>query len=86
MDNELCWLVDRLRGMGYYHTIEVELRLGKLGQSDIYHGDDPGGYDFTQFLPRFREKGVVTILDYPDPITFPGDPMSKHCNFLNWPY
>jgi hypothetical protein len=25
--------------------------------------DDPGEYDFTEFLPEFREKGIVTIID-----------------------
>jgi len=82
MDKELCGLVDRLYGMGYCHTLEVELRLGKLGQVQNFRGDDPGGYDFTKFLPRFREKGVVTIADYPDFIAFPGDHMSKHCNIF----
>jgi len=82
MDEQLCELVDRLRGTGYYHTLEVELRLGKLGRRGSDRGDDPGECDFTEFLPRFREKGVVTILDQPDRITFPGDPISEHCNLL----
>ena len=25
--------------------------------------NDPGEYDFIGFLPEFREKGVVTIID-----------------------
>ena len=54
-DKALCKLVDRLRAMGYFHTLEVELRITKIG-------DGPGGYDFTKFLPEFREKGVVTII------------------------
>ena len=56
VDEKLCELVDRLRGAGYRHTLEVELRLRDIG-------DDPGRYDFSMFLPEFREKGVVTITD-----------------------
>lgn len=55
IDAELCRLVDRLRATGYRHTLEVELRLTKIGE-------DPGECDCTRFLPRFREKGVVTIV------------------------
>ena len=84
MDKELCGLVVRLRGMGYCHTLEVELRLGKLGRRGDYRGDDPGECDFTEFLPRFREKGIVTVIDRPDHLTFPGDHMSEHCNLLRW--
>lgn len=53
IDEELCRLVDRLCAMGYRHTLEVELRLEEI----------PGGprkYGFTEFLHKFREKGVVT--------------------------
>lgn len=56
VDEQLCGLVDRLRAMGYRHTLEAELRLIEIG-------DDPEMYDFTIFLPGFREKGVVTIID-----------------------
>ena len=56
VDEQLCGVVDRLRAMGYRHTLEAELRL-----TDI--GGDPGKYDFTIFLPEFREKGIVTIID-----------------------
>ena len=56
VDEQLCGLVDRLRTAGYNRTLEVKLRLAK------YEGD-PGEYDFTKFLPGFREKGVVTIID-----------------------
>ena len=56
VDKQLCGLVDRLRVAGYRHTLEVELRL--------FHAmDDPGTYPFAIFLPKFREKGVVTITD-----------------------
>ena len=53
---QLCGLVDRLRAVGYRHTLEVELRLAK-------HKGDPGEFNFTTFLPGFREKGIVTITD-----------------------
>ena len=56
IDEELCMLVDRLRGTGYRHTLEVELRLTQVG-------DGPEEYDFTQLLPEFTEKGIVTIID-----------------------
>ena len=56
IDRDLCGLVDRLHRVGYRHTLEVELRLMKIGS-------EPGEYDFTKVLPDFREKGAVTIID-----------------------
>ena len=56
IDEGLCELVDRLRAAGYRHTLEAELRLTGIG-------DDPGRWDFTMFLPEFREKGIVTVVD-----------------------
>ena len=56
IDKQLCGLADRLRAMGCCRTLEAELRLTKVR-------DSPGKYDFTQFLPEFREKGIVTIID-----------------------
>ena len=55
-DDQLCELVDRLQRMGYRHTLEAKLRF-KLAEDDV------SGIDPTAFLPRFREKGVVTIVD-----------------------
>jgi len=55
IDKQFCGLVDRLRVTGYSHTLEVELRL-------VEFGVDPGGYDFAEFLPKFREKGVVQVV------------------------
>ena len=55
IDIHICELVDRLRATGYRHVLEVELRLTETG--------DPGEYDFTEFLPKFREKGVVIVVD-----------------------
>ena len=55
-DDHLCELVDRLRRIGYRHTLEAKL-LFELAEDDV------SGIDFTAFLPRFREKGVVTIVD-----------------------
>ena len=56
VDEQLCGLVDRLRATGYRHTLEVELQL------TVAEGD-PGDWDYTRFLPGFREKGAVTIVD-----------------------
>ena len=55
IDKALCKLVDRLRAAGYCYTLEVELRFTRIG-------DGPRTYDFTKFLPGFRERGVVTII------------------------
>lgn len=56
MDEQLCCLVDRLRGEGYLNTLEVELRFGgNLG--------DPGSLGFTAVFPKFKEKGIVTIIE-----------------------
>ena len=56
IDEQLCGLADRLRAMGCRHTLEVELRVKEAG-------GDPKSYDLTKVLPKFREKGVVTIID-----------------------
>ena len=56
IDKQLCGLVDRLRAVGYRHTLEVELRLMAIV-------DDSGECEFANFLPNFREKGNVTIVD-----------------------
>ena len=56
VDKELCKLVERLRGAGYRHTLEVELRLAMIEV-------DPNESDLAMFLPEFKEKGVVTILE-----------------------
>lgn len=56
VDKGLCELVDRLRLRGYHRTLAVELQLMTVG-------DDPGKYDFTKFLPEFREKGIAVIVD-----------------------
>lgn len=57
IDEELCGLVGRLRATGYRYNLEVELRLTTTG-------NDLGKYDFTKFLPKFRERGVVTVAYY----------------------
>jgi len=54
VDKRLCGVVDRLRAMGYCHTLEVELRFTWV-EGDLD--------DFTTVLSEFREKGVVTIVD-----------------------
>lgn len=47
---------DRWRGAERYHTLEVELQFGdNLG--------DPGSLGFTTILPKFKEKGVLTIVE-----------------------
>jgi len=52
----LCELVTRLGTAGYRHTLEVEVRLTEPN-------DDRRRCELTEFLPGFREKGVVTIID-----------------------
>ena len=54
IDEQSCGLVDWLRAVGYPHALEVELRLSEIG-------DVPRKYGFVKFLPKFMEKGVVTI-------------------------
>ena len=61
IDKQLCGLVDRLRAAGHRHTLEAELRL--MGVGDDPGSYDPGEHDFAQFLPKLREKGVVTVID-----------------------
>ena len=56
IEKQLRELADRLRAIGYRHTLEVELRLMGVG-------GDQGEYDFTEFLRGFREKGDVVITD-----------------------
>ena len=56
-DKQLCDLADRLRMMGCRHTLEVEVRFMK-------NGGVQGGYHFAKVLPKFREKGVVSIVDF----------------------
>ena len=55
VDKHLCEVVDRLRAMGYRHTLEVQLRFT--------HVEDPSKNGSTKVLPGFREKGVVAIID-----------------------
>ena len=55
IDRQLCELVDRLRIMGYRHTLEVELQITVVG-------DVPAESDFATLLSDFRERGIVTIV------------------------
>ena len=59
IDKPLCGLVDRLRAAGYRRTLEVELRLA--GMRGAF-----GVGDSATLLPKFREKGVVVIVDADD--------------------
>jgi len=56
VDEQLCGLVDRLGVMGYHRTLEAELRFDKIAGGLGEHG-------FTNVLPEFKEKGVVTFID-----------------------
>jgi len=56
IDKQLYDLVARLGRTGHRRTLEVEVRFTEID-------GDPGKYEFTKFLPKFREKGVVTIVD-----------------------
>ena len=79
-DKLLCELVDRLCAVGYCHTLEVELQPRRKVWNE------PGEYgDFTEVLPRFREKGVVTVTgieSYSD--AFPGGRVDEHMD-IYWP-
>lgn len=55
IDRALCGLVGWLSAKGYRHTLEAELRFTTVRID--------GEYDFTKFLPEFREKGAVVIID-----------------------
>ena len=52
LDDVMCELVDKLCVLGYEHTLELEFHF------------DPST-DHEGFLPKFREKGRVKILDAP---------------------
>lgn len=54
VDKRLCGLVNWLRMAGYRHTLKAELRFLALRRNHE-------GCKFSEFLPKFREKGVVTI-------------------------
>ena len=56
IDTQLSELVDRLRAMGHSHTLEAELRFTRL-EGNLSE------YNFTKFLPQFREKGVLIVID-----------------------
>ena len=56
VDKQMCELVNQLSAMGYRRTLEAELRfINPTGNLEIN--------DYTRFLPGFREKGVVTVVD-----------------------
>ncbi|KAF9783870.1 hypothetical protein BJ322DRAFT_1067469 [Thelephora terrestris] len=57
LDKELCQLVTRLGRAGYRRSLEVELRPSKIRDGDFR----PRKIDFTRVLPKFRERGFVTI-------------------------
>ena len=54
-DGMICGLVDRLQALGYKHTLEVEFRANcvELG----------GEMRQENFLPKFREKGRVRVVE-----------------------
>ena len=50
--------MDRLLTTGYRHTLEAELRIKNIaGYPGLKHAN------FTNVLPEFKEKGVVTFID-----------------------
>ena len=59
VDEQLCGLVDQLRTTGYRHTLEAGLRFADAVD---YHEE----YNLTDLLPKFREKGIVTIVNESD--------------------
>ena len=58
LETELSSLVDRLRGLGYQHVLNLEFRLDSMFTQRIAEAG------FNVFFPKFSEKGRVTILDY----------------------
>ena len=64
IDEQMCGLVDRLRAMGYCHTLEAEVRL----RPEV--GDALTIEKISRLLPKFREKGIVSVVDivHPDRI------------------
>ena len=57
LDTGLSSLVDRLRASGHQHVLNVEFRRD-LSFAEMVLGAGPDG-----FLPKFREKGRVIILE-----------------------
>ena len=54
---ELSGLVDRLRTSGYQHTLDLALRHDTSFAETVSNAGPDG------FLPKFREKGRVTVVD-----------------------
>lgn len=51
----ICGVVDLLQGSGYKNTLEVELRAERVRVSEeVTH---------ERFLPRFKKKGRVRIVE-----------------------
>jgi len=58
-DDTMCRLVDRLRVSGYTNTLEVEFRLLFSAPAEAAC--------HKRFLPKFKEKGRVTVKKLPWP-------------------
>ena len=56
IDEQLRGLVDQLCAAGYPHILEAELRFAKV----VGH---PVECNLADFLPEFRKKGIVTVID-----------------------
>ena len=56
IDRQLYELMARLGRTGYRYVLGVELRLSTAVTGDMEHS-------FTKILPKFREKGVLTVVD-----------------------
>ena len=59
LDTGLSSLVDRLRASGHHHVLDVDFRRDVNFAKRVL-GAGPDG-----FLPKFRERGRVTILETP---------------------
>jgi hypothetical protein len=62
--NDTCWisfddcisaLADKLRGLGNIEPLELEFQIGRLVVDPLA--------DYNGFLPKFREKGRVRIVE-----------------------
>ena len=54
-DGSLSQLVEKLRGLGYSRTLEVEFLVSSLADGEVESG-------FAKLLPKFRKKGRVRVI------------------------
>lgn len=55
IDDSLCRLVERLQGSGYKHRLEMVFHTWEVLDNE--------GISFKEFLPKFKERGQVKLVD-----------------------